>query len=229
MFGYYTRRYFFVQEENIMNFLTDHVKKLYKKFLIASIGSALVMSIYSFVDTIAIGQSESTAGAAAMAVITPLYGIIIFLAILCGIGGSVLMSSSKGQGEEEKGNNYFTISIILMIVLTILFWISFALFHESIFTFFGADKGIMPKVMEYAEWIILFFPVFIAPTFISAFIRNDGAPALAMNAVIIGGCVNIFGDWFFVFPLGMPQLQQSPAHLCRFSSCAVIFSGKNVI
>ena len=24
-----------------------------------------------------------------------------------------------------------------------------------------------------------------------------------MAAVIIGGCVNIFGDWFFVFPLGM--------------------------
>ena len=30
-----------------------------------------------------------------------------------------------------------------------------------------------------------------------------GAPGLAMAAVIIGGCVNIFGDWFFGFPLGM--------------------------
>ena len=61
----------------------------------------------------------------------------------------------------------------------------------------------MPKVMEYARWLIWFLPVFILPTFISSFVRNDGAPGLAMAAVIIGGCVNIFGDWFFCFPLGM--------------------------
>ena len=40
--------------------------------------------------------------------------------------------------------------------------------------------------MEYARWLIWFLPVFILPTFISSFIRNDGAPGLAMAAVIIG-------------------------------------------
>ena len=186
-----------------MNFLTEDIRKLYSKFLAASLGSALVMSIYSFVDTIAVGQSEGPAGSSAMAVITPLYGIIVFLAILCGIGGSVLMSNARGKGNEEKGNAYFTASILLMGWLTVIVWIAFGLFHKEIFTFFGADAEIMPKVMEYAEWIIWFFPVFIAPTFISSFIRNDGAPGLAMAAVLIGGCVNIFGDWFLVFPLGM--------------------------
>lgn len=186
-----------------MNFLTDDVKKLYKKYLVASLGSALVISIYSFVDTIAVGQSEGPAGSSAMAVITPLYGIIVFLAILCGIGGSVLMSNARGEGHEEKGNAYFTASMLVMGLLTIITWIVFGIFHKEIFTFFGADAEIMPKVMEYAEWIIWFFPVFIAPTFISSFIRNDGAPGLAMAAVTIGGCVNIFGDWFLVFPLRM--------------------------
>lgn len=186
-----------------MDFLNDNVKKLYRKFLSASMCSALVMSIYSFVDTIAVGQSEGTLGAAAMAVITPLYGILIFLAILVGIGGSVLMSNAKGEGNEEKGNAYFTASVILMCVLMIVCWLAFILFHKEIFTFFGADAVLMPKVMEYAEWIIRFFPFFIAPTFVSSFIRNDGAPSLAMTAVIIGGCINVFLDWFLVFPLGM--------------------------
>lgn len=186
-----------------MDFLNDNVKKLYRKFLSASMCSALVMSIYSFVDTIAVGQSEGTLGAAAMAVITPLYGIIIFLAILVGIGGSVLMSNAKGEGNEEKGNAYFTASVILMCVLMVVCWLAFILFHKEIFTFFGADTELMPKVMEYAEWIIRFFPFFIAPTFVSSFIRNDGAPSLAMTAVIIGGCINVFLDWFLVFPLGM--------------------------
>lgn len=186
-----------------MNFLTDNPKKLYSKFLMASMTSALVMSVYSFVDAIAVGQSEGELGAAAMAVITPLYGIIIFLAILCGIGGAVLMSNAKGEGKEEKGNAYFTASLLIMGILTVIAWTGLALFHKQIFAFFGADETIMPKVMEYAKWLILTFPVFVAPTFLGSFIRNDGAPTLAMAAVIIGGGINIFGDWLLCFPLGM--------------------------
>ena len=186
-----------------MDFITGDIKQLYRKFLTASMASAMVMSIYSFVDTIAVGQSEGPAGAAAMAVITPLYGVLIFLGILCGVGGSVLYGNARGEGKEEKANALFTAATGLMLFLILLVWIIFALFHQQIFTFFGADAELMPKVMEYARWLIWFLPVFILPTFISSFIRNDGAPGLAMAAVIIGGCVNIFGDWFFVFPLGL--------------------------
>lgn len=186
-----------------MDFITDDIKQLYRKFLTASMASAMVMSIYSFVDTIAVGQSEGPAGAAAMAIITPLYGVLIFLGILCGVGGSVLYGNARGEGKEEKANALFTAATGLILFLILLVWIIFALFHQQIFTFFGADTELMPKVMEYARWLIWFLPVFILPTFISSFIRNDGAPGLAMAAVIIGGCVNIFGDWFFVFPLGL--------------------------
>ena len=41
------------------------------------------------VDTIAVGQSEGTLGAAAMAFITPFYGALVFVTILVGVGGSV--------------------------------------------------------------------------------------------------------------------------------------------
>lgn len=49
--------------------------------------------------------------------------------------------------------------------------------------FFGASEEILPKVMEYAKWIIRFFPIFIAPTFIGSFVRNDGNPRLATFTV----------------------------------------------
>lgn len=186
-----------------MDFISGNVKQLYKKYLIASLGSALVMSVYSFVDTIAVGQSEGPLGAAAMAVISPLYGVLVFLGILCGIGGSVLYGNARGEGKTEKANALFTAAFGLMLLITILAWGAFALFHEAIFTFFGADSTLMPKVMEYARWLILFLPLFIVPTFLSSFIRNDGVPGLVMKAVIIGGCFNVFGDWFFCFPLGM--------------------------
>lgn len=186
-----------------MDFLTGDVKKLYFKFLSASVTSALVVSVYAFVDTIAVGQSEGPLGTAAMAVVTPLYGLSAFFAILCGIGGSVQMSKAKGSGNEEKGNACFSSALLAMGAITALFWLALICFHEQILTFFGATEEIMPKVMAYCKWVIVFLPAFMIPPFIGAFIRNDGAPGLVMTAVIAGGCVNMFGDWFFVFPMGM--------------------------
>ena len=186
-----------------MDYLTSSTKALYRKYLIASLGSALVITIYSFVDTIAVGQSEGPAGTAAMAVISPVFGILVFLGILFGIGGSVLMNNAKGEGNEEKGNAYFTTALLLMGGFTVLTWVLFAVFSKPILFFFGANEGSLPMVMRYAKWLIRFWPVCPFSVFLGAFVRNDNAPGLAMAGVISGGCFNVFGDWFFVFPLGM--------------------------
>ena len=186
-----------------MDYLTSSTKALYRKYLIASLGSALVITIYSFVDTIAVGQSEGPAGTAAMAVITPIFGILVFFGILFGIGGSVLMNNAKGEGNEEKGNAYFTMALILVVGFTVVTWVLFARFSKPILFFFGATQGTLPLVMRYVQWLLRCWPIFIFSTFIGAFVRNDNAPELVMAGVISGGCFNIFGDWFFVFPLGM--------------------------
>jgi len=205
-----------------MDLITGDIKQLYKKFLIASITSALATSIYTFVDSIAVGQAEGPTGSAAMAAISPFYGIMVFLAILCGIGGSVLMSKARGEGNMEKGNAYFTASILLMGLLTAVAWAAFGFFYKQIFMFFGADESLMPKVMEYAQWLIYTFPVFVMPPFLGAFVRNDGAPDLAMAAVLIGSGINIFGDWFFVFPLGMGMAGAAIATVIGTSAQAII-------
>ena len=186
-----------------MNFLTDDIRSLYRKMLIPSLAGAVVMSIYSFVDTIAVGQSEGAAGAAAMAVIAPVYGLMVFLGLLCGIGGSVLMSVARGEGNHEKGEACFTGSVILICILTGIAWIVLNAFREPVFYFFGANAEIIAKTTEYGQWIVWVMPFFVFTMFIAAFIRNDGAPKLVMTAVVTGGCINMFGDWFLVFPMKM--------------------------
>ena len=46
-------------------------------------------------------------------------------------------------------------------------------------------------------------PSFLFTQLMSAFLRNDGDPALATKAVLFGGVFNVFGDYFFVFTLDM--------------------------
>lgn len=186
-----------------MDFLTYDIKKLYTKYLFASIGSATVMSIYSFVDTIAVGQAVGPMGTAAIAVLNPFFSIMVFLGILCGIGGAVLMGNAKGEGLEQRGNEYFTAALVVVGVIIAIGWILVLLFYEPIFCFFGADEDSMPYVLEYGKWLVWCFPAYILPLFLAAFLRNDGAPGLATTAVLVGGSFNVIGDWYFCFPLDM--------------------------
>ena len=186
-----------------MNVLTSNTRRLFFRYLLPSLFAALATTIYCFVDNIAIGQSEGTLGVAAVAVITPIWGVTGTLALLCSIGGSVPMGVAKGAGNEEKGNAYFTASIITMGTITLICWLAFLLLHTQIFTLFGADETLMPKVLEYGKLIVYFFPLFLLNPFLCTYLRNDKAPARAMAATLCGGCFNIFGDWLFVFPLGM--------------------------
>ena len=71
-----------------MDLLHDRVQKLYWKFLVPSIGGAMVVSLYNFVDTIAIGQGVGPNGTAACAVFLPLFWIAEFIGLLCGMGSA---------------------------------------------------------------------------------------------------------------------------------------------
>lgn len=159
-----------------------------------------------------------------MAVIAPVYGLMVFLGLLCGIGGSVMMSVARGEGNSEKGDACFTGSVILVCLLTGIAWILMNVFREPVFYFFGENEEIISKTIEYGRWIVWFMPVFVFTMFIAAFIRNDGAPGLVMTAVVTGGCVNMFGDWFLVFPMKMGMTGAALATVIGTSLQALIMS-----
>ena len=186
-----------------MDLLKENIGRLYLKFLLPSFFSALVTTIYSFVDTIAIGQGVGADGAAACAIIFPIMGVASLVGFLCGIGGSVRLGKARGEGEYEKGNAYYSASLVLVSLLTLAVWFVTLFLKEEIFTLFGASRELMPLVLEYGDWIIWTFPAFILSAYFTCMIRCDNAPNWVMAAVIAGGVFNVFGDWLFVFPLGM--------------------------
>ncbi|MFQ9985692.1 MAG: MATE family efflux transporter [Lachnospiraceae bacterium] len=186
-----------------MDLLKDKVTTLYAKFLWPSLFAAMVTTVYSFVDTVAIGQGVGPNGAAAGAVVFPIFGVASLFGFLSGIGGSVRFGKAQGEGGTEKANAYYTASFLLTLILTIVVWPVTVICKEEIFTLFGANETLMPLVLEYGNWIIWTFPFFIFSAYLACMVRCDGAPNFAMWAVIAGGVFNVFGDWFLVFPMKM--------------------------
>ena len=183
--------------------LTEPVSKIFFRYLIPAIMANLVTSIYVLADTIIIGKGIGAEAMAALNIILPLFNIFFGAGLLYGVGGSVLMSIARGRGDEKLGKCYFTLAIILnaitCLLLTVLLWI----YMEPIVRILGGTDVTMPYIRNYAPYVILGLSAFSFSSLLQTFVRNDGAPKLAMFAVIFGGVLNVILDIVFVFPLQM--------------------------
>ncbi|MDE7263430.1 MAG: hypothetical protein K2N64_02045 [Anaeroplasmataceae bacterium] len=178
--------------------------KIFFKYLIASFGSAIVMSIYSLVDALCVGQYEGEVGGAALAVVMPLWTIIFSFGLLFGIGGATLMMERRGRNELKEGNVFYTIAFIGAVVLAGILWILINIFENSLLLFFGAsDIVVFEYAKKYTFWMKISMPVFLLGQFFTCFIRNDNAPMRATFAVIGGGVTNIVLDLSLVFGCNM--------------------------
>lgn len=84
-----------------------------------------------------------------------------------------------------------------------LAWVGLILFERPLLMFFGTDETLLALAQRYMIPVKVVFPLFLFNQMLAAFLRNDGAPALATLGVLSGGIFNVLGDWFFVFPCDM--------------------------
>ena len=129
-----------------MDLLKGRIRPLYFKCLSAAFGSALISSIYGIVDMAMVGQYQGPQGTAAMAVISPIWNIIYSLGLLMGIGGSVLLSTLRGESEDnlKKPNEYFTAAVIGVSILALITWATLIFFDRELLLLFGAEESLMP-------------------------------------------------------------------------------------
>ncbi|HIR93885.1 MAG TPA: MATE family efflux transporter [Candidatus Egerieimonas intestinavium] len=188
-----------------MDLKTGNIGKLYLHYLFPSLFSGLVMSIYSLVDMIVVGQYEGPAGTAALACIMPLWTLFCCLSVLFGNGGAVLFSAARGAGKNYDSNLAFTVSFILISSASALVWLAILFFDQPLLKLFGADDTLMPLALQYVRWLKWGIPLWPLGYYLGMFVRNDGSPSLVGIATVCGGVFNIFGDFFLTFTcdLGM--------------------------
>ena len=184
-----------------MDLLKDDLKKLYLRFLIPSLGSAMVMSIYTLTDAIVIGKGVGPDALAALSITTPLLCILMATGILFGVGGSVRMSVHRGNGDDVKANRFFTLSFVAVAGMALVLWLVYGFGIQRLLRLMGANDTLYPYALDYMRYIIFFLPVAVFSNYIAIFIRADGDPNRAMAGVLLGGVVNIVLDIVFVFPM----------------------------
>lgn len=186
-----------------MNLLTDKIRLMYVRYLIAATGSALVYSVFGIVDAAMIGNYHGPVGNAALAVFSPIWAAAYCLGLLSGVGGGVLFGNARGKGDEESAQTYFSVTVLFGAILSVLIVLIIGFFRTPLLRLFGGDDTLIPLCIDYLSPILFSLPCCIFVNIWSSFLRNDGAPVLPAVAVVAGGGLNILGDYLLIFRMNL--------------------------
>ena len=174
------------------------LKTQFKQFVIPSVASMWVFSLYSMVDGAFVSRGVGSEALAAVNISTPYINTLFALSVLLSTGASTIVSMTLGKGDNKKASEYFTLNTVLLAIISIFITIISLLNLENIAIFLGATESTLPLVKGYLGNIILFVGFYLVSYGLELLIKCDGYPHLSTIGVIIAAITNIVLDYIFV-------------------------------
>ena len=180
-----------------------NLTKQFFKYVSQNIFGLLGTSCYILADTYFISQAAGTDGVTLLNLCLPIYNFIFAIGSMIGLGAATRYAILRAQGEERAAQRYFSNAVFCACLLAVPFVLVGIFCPGTLLRLMGGDAGIVALGIPYARIFLLFTPFFMCNYIVSAFVRNDGAPSLAMVATLSGSLFNVVFDYIFMFPMGL--------------------------
>ena len=164
---------------------------------------SMAINISVFIDTLIVGNTLGPINISAMALISPIIILIDMIYWMVGFGGSILASVSKAERDKEKGDMYFTSSMLLLLVIGILFSLFGLIFLNSIVAALTSNPALAELIKRFLGVYLIGSPLLFILMGLTYFAHVDGKPKLSFYALLIANIVNLVMDLFFILVLGM--------------------------
>ena len=178
------------------------MEKQLRRYLLPNILAMIGTSCYILADTFFISLSQGPNGITALNLVLPLYGLIFALGSMIGIGSATRYALGKGSNTPDY-HLYFSNSIAWTLLVGAVFVALGVAVPDGVLRLMGADNTILQVGHHYIRIVLCFAPLFMLNFTCTAFVRNDGAPRIAMAATLLSGLFNILFDYLLMFPLGL--------------------------
>ena len=176
--------------------------KQFFKYVSQNIFGLLGTSCYILADTYFISQAAGTDGVTLLNLCLPVYNFIFAIGSMIGLGAATRYAILKAQGDG-RCQRYFSNAVFCACVLSIPFLLVGLFAPDGLLRLMGGDAQIVALGTGYARIFLMFTPFFMCNYIVSAFVRNDGNPSLAMVATLSGSLFNVVFDYIFMFPMGL--------------------------
>lgn len=165
--------------------------------------SMIGLSVYILADTYFISSGVGTTGLTALNLALPIYNLVNGIGLMLGIGGAARFIISRTMLRREASDAAFSTAAAAGIVFGIVLAAVGLLFGDRLALHLGADASSFADIAICLKVVLLFAPMFILSNILSAFVKNDGSPRLAMAGMLAGSLFNSVFDYLLVFPCGL--------------------------
>lgn len=160
-------------------------------------------SALNICDGMFVGHGVGSDALAAINIVAPLFLICAGLGLMFGIGASVIGGIRLAEGNVKAARIIMTQAYIAGAVIFGMVILGSLLFTRPLLYMLGCSPALEELATDYLLWLLPGLVFFYLQCAGMMLIRLDGSPRYAMSVQIVAAVLNIFLDWYMVFPLGL--------------------------
>lgn len=179
------------------------VHKAFFALALPSVFGKIIMLLYNLADTWFIASTDNADMVAGVALVSPVFMVMIALGDIFGVGGSSLISRLMGQQRKEDTKRISAMCFYGALLLGgILAFVLLAI-KEPLLTLLGTDSDTYRHASDYYTYIILGTPLILTCNTPMNLLRTEGMAKASMIGSMTGSICNIILDPIFIFGLNM--------------------------
>lgn len=212
----------------------DSVFSLVLKLTVPAMLAQLVNVLYGIIDRMFIGHIPviGDLALAGVGVCGPIVTLISSFGTLVGIGGSIMMATTMGKGDDKEAKKILSNSFLMLLIFSGILTTIFLLTKSQMINLFGGSEATFVYADTYLTIYTLGTFFALLALGLNYFITCQGFSFNGMITVFIGAISNIILDavFIFIFKMGVAGAAVATV-ISQFFSClyALLFLfGKRV-
>lgn len=186
-----------------LDFGNEKIGRLFRAMFFPTLIGMVFNSILNICDGMFVGHGVGSNALAAINIVAPLFLVCTGVGLTFGIGASVIGGIRLAEDNLKAARIIMTQAYIAggiifgIVILVSLLW------TRPVLYLLGCSPALETLATDYLLWLLPGLVFFYLQCAGMMLVRLDGSPKYAMSVNIVAAILNIFLDWYMVYPLGM--------------------------
>lgn len=185
---------------------TTFVTRKYRMLLLSGLLGWVVCMVGDMADAIFAGIFIGEDAVAAVALVTPVFSILMFLCTLIAVGTSTLYSRAAGAFDKEKAYKTAGMGVMLSLILGAILGLIMILGEDLYFAFYASSPEVEALAREYYNCFYIL--AFIYPIYWEMYylVATDADASMCVAVDVSSAVLNVAFSLLFVNTLGIKGL-----------------------
>lgn len=184
-----------------LDFGNGKIKSLFLAMFFPTLVGMVFNSVLNICDGMFVGHGVGSNALAAINIVAPLFLVCTGVGLMFGIGASVIGGIRLAEGNVKAARIIMTQAYIAGAVIFGAVILTSFLFTRQVLYALGCSEVLEQYATDYLLWLLPGLVFFYLQCAGMMLIRLDGSPKYAMSVQVVAAILNIFLDWYMVYPL----------------------------